>query len=37
MQALKWGNVRCRVTLVCDGEEAITFLHRKGEFAGPDA
>ena len=33
IQALKWGNVRCRVTLVCDGEEAISFLCRKGEFA----
>src|SRR5208283_6111907 len=33
IQALKAGNVRCRVTLVCDGEEAISFLHCKGEFA----
>ena len=33
IQALKWGNVQCRVTLVCDGEEAISFLYRKGEFA----
>ena len=33
IQALKSGNVRCRVTLVCDGEEAISFLYRKGEFA----
>ena len=33
IQALKCGNVRCRVTLVCDGEEAISFLCRKGEFA----
>ncbi|MGA2254354.1 MAG: response regulator [Thermoguttaceae bacterium] len=33
IQALKWGNVQCRVSLVCDGEEAISFLHRKGEFA----
>ena len=33
IQALKWGNVRCRVSLVCDDEEAIRFLHRKGEFA----
>ena len=24
---------RCRVSLVCDGEEAIRFLHRAGEFA----
>jgi two-component system, chemotaxis family, response regulator Rcp1 len=33
IQALKWGKVRCRVSLVCDGEEAIGFLCRKGEFA----
>jgi response regulator RpfG family c-di-GMP phosphodiesterase len=33
IQALKRGNLQCRVTLVCDGEEAISFLHRKGEFA----
>ena len=33
MQALKSGNVRSRVTLVCDGEEAISFLCRKSEFA----
>ena len=35
VKALKRGNVRCRVTLVCDGEEAISFLCRKGEFARP--
>ncbi len=33
IQALKSGNVPCRVTLVCDGEEAISFLHRRGQFA----
>ena len=33
IQALKWGGVQCRVSLVCDGEEAIRFLYRKGEFA----
>ncbi len=33
MQALKRGSVQCRVTLVCDGEEAISFLFHKGEFA----
>jgi chemotaxis family two-component system response regulator Rcp1 len=33
IQALKWGNVQCRVSLVCDGEEALRFLYRKGEFA----
>ena len=33
IQALKWGRVQCRVSLVCDGDEAISFLYRKGEFA----
>ncbi len=33
IQALKWGGVQCRVSLVCDGQEAISFLHREGEFA----
>jgi chemotaxis family two-component system response regulator Rcp1 len=33
IKALKHGNVQCRVTLVCDGEEAIRFLCRKEEFA----
>ena len=33
LQALKSGKLQCRVTLVCDGEEALTFLFRKGEFA----
>jgi CheY-like chemotaxis protein len=33
IQALKWGMVQCRVTLVCDGEEAISFLYRNREFA----
>ena len=33
MQALKWGKVQCRASLVSDGEEAIRFLHHKGEFA----
>jgi CheY-like chemotaxis protein len=33
IQALKWGRVQCRVSLVCDGEEAISFLSRKGVFA----
>ena len=33
IQALKWGKVQCRVSLVCDGEEAISFLNHKGEFA----
>ena len=33
IQALKLGNVQCRVSLVCDGEEAISLLHRNGEFA----
>ena len=33
IQALKWGHVQCRVSLVCDGAEALSFLYRKGEFA----
>lgn len=33
IQALKQGNVRCRVSLVCDGEEAMSFLHRVGILA----
>ena len=33
IQALKSGNVQCQVSLVCDDEEAISFLYRKGEFA----
>ena len=33
IQALRQGKVRCRVTLVCDGEEALRFLRRDGEFA----
>jgi two-component system, chemotaxis family, response regulator Rcp1 len=33
IQALRQGRVRCRVTLVCDGEEAIRFVRRDREFA----
>lgn len=33
LEALKQDKMRCRVTLVCDGEEAIRFLCRQGEFA----
>ncbi len=33
MEALHHGNVKCRVSLVCDGEEALTFLHHTGVFA----
>jgi CheY-like chemotaxis protein len=33
IQALQRGKMQCRVSLVCDGEEAIRFLCRKGEFA----
>jgi CheY-like chemotaxis protein len=33
MQALKQKDVRCRVHLVCDGDEAWDFLHTKGVFA----
>ncbi len=39
MQVLDCGHVRCRVSLVRDGEEALAFMHRKGIFAkapGPD-
>jgi CheY-like chemotaxis protein len=31
IEALK-GNVPCRVSLVCDGDEAMLFLHREGVF-----
>ncbi len=31
--ALKQGAIRHRLTLVCDGEEAIAFLRREGVFA----
>ena len=33
IQALKHEDVRCRLTLVCDGDEAMTFLRRDGVFA----
>ncbi len=33
MVALKQGAIRHRLTLVCDGEEAIAFLRREGVFA----
>jgi two-component system, chemotaxis family, response regulator Rcp1 len=33
IQALSGENVRCRVTLVCDGQEALSFLRREGVFA----
>ena len=33
MELLKQGNVRCRVTLMRDGEEALVFLRREGIFA----
>ena len=33
IHALKSENVRCRVTLVCDGDEAMNFLRREGVFA----
>jgi chemotaxis family two-component system response regulator Rcp1 len=32
IEALKQGQVRCRVSLVRDGEEAMAFLHREGSF-----
>ncbi len=33
IQALRHEGIRCRVTLVCDGEEAMAFLRRDGVFA----
>lgn len=33
IQALNHENVRCRVSLVRDGEEALSFLRREGVFA----
>jgi chemotaxis family two-component system response regulator Rcp1 len=33
IESLQSENVRCRVTLVRDGEEAMTFLRREGVFA----
>jgi CheY-like chemotaxis protein len=33
MDALKHGHVRCRVSLVRDGEEALEFLHRQHIYA----
>ena len=33
IQALRQGNLRCQVNLVCNGEEAIRFLRRDGQFA----
>jgi len=33
IEALKEGNVQCRVSLVRDGEEAMQFLRREGIFA----
>ena len=33
LQVLDRGHVRCRVSLVRDGEEAMRFMHRKGIFA----
>ncbi len=32
IQALNTGGIRCRVTLVCDGEEAMRFLRRESIF-----
>ena len=33
IRALQHENIRCRVSLVRDGEEALTFLRREGIFA----
>lgn len=32
IEALKQGEVPCRISLVRDGEEAMEFLHRQGRF-----
>ncbi|MDZ7616006.1 MAG: response regulator [Patescibacteria group bacterium] len=32
-EALRAGEVPCRISLVCDGEEAMEFLHRQGRYA----
>jgi len=32
IEALEQGHVKCRVSLVRDGEEAVTFLRREGVF-----
>jgi len=33
MDALQQGEIKCRVTLVREGEEAMVFLHREGIFS----
>lgn len=33
IDALKQGHVRCRISLVCDGEEALEFLNHVGKYA----
>jgi CheY-like chemotaxis protein len=33
IHSLKREEIQCRVTLVCDGEEAMAFLRREGIFA----
>ena len=33
IETLRDGDVRCRVSLVCDGEEAMEFLQRQGRYA----
>jgi CheY-like chemotaxis protein len=33
IEALQNEHIRCRVTLVRDGEEALSFLHREGVFS----
>ena len=33
IETLREGQVPCRVSLVCDGEEAMSFLRREGHFA----
>ena len=33
IEALKRKDVRCQVQIVCDGEEAVDYLHHRGIFA----
>ena len=32
IEALRSGEVPCRISLVCDGDEAVEFLFRQGKF-----
>src|SRR5580704_10029278 len=33
IESLREGQIKHRLTLICDGEEALEFLHREGRFA----